>query len=188
MSPLMKQWRLRVITLQGAIEKSLILLSQYWIRDNLISYLNTLFCITLTLIHSFFYSRLSQYWTFLFCTHICSNRFFSLLKGIAEIFENLLAFTYKSKKEKAIKKRSKEMSPLIKQWRLRVSNFTGSNREKSDIAVAILDKGQLNFISKSIVLHYSDSNPFFIYSYLWQFYHICIYEWRRNHRTFYTRF
>ena len=56
--------------------------------------------------------------------------------------------------------------------KIKSDNFTGSNREKSNIAVAILDKGQLNVISKSIVLHNSDSNPFFIYSYLWQFYHI----------------
>ena len=47
----------------------------------------------------------------------------------------------------AIKKRSKELTPKMKERRLKNNNFAESIREKSNIAIVILEKALIAIIS-----------------------------------------
>ena len=76
-----------------------------------------------------------------------SCRFFTLLKALAKSNGNLFAIAFKSKivgraktleREPSKKKQKTDTKKYAK--RIKIDNFTRSNREKSNIAIAILEK------------------------------------------------
>ena len=71
-----------------------------------------------------------------------SCRSFTLLKALAKSNGNLFAIAFKSEKvgrERAIKKKQRTDTKKDAK-RIKSDNFTRSNREKSNIAIAILEK------------------------------------------------
>ena len=70
-----------------------------------------------------------------------SYRSFTLLKALAKSNSNFFAIAFKSDiQRESHQKRSKELIPKKNAKRIKSDNFTRSNREKSNIAIAILEK------------------------------------------------
>ena len=97
--------------------------------------------------------------SFLYCFPYCSSNYcdsnscrsFTLLKALAKRNGNLIGIAFKSEKELQLSGRAiiLERKPSKKKQRtdtkkdakrIKSDNFTRSNREKSDIAIAILEK------------------------------------------------
>ena len=117
---------------------------------------------------SFLYCFLYSYRTSNYCESN-SCRSFTLLKALAKSIGNLIAIAFKSEKTTIGRAITLERKPSKKKQRtdtkkdakrIKSDNFTRSNREKYNIAIAILEKLQFLNGNKNYYDFYGSNNIF----------------------------